>query len=201
MADIRIDLKNGLLNGQSVVFEAPCNCTEVTGLVAYYHDGTAIKSKNFSFKDAHGENVAGLGNLFGQGSYVKAVLDTTKGFAYIQNADTNSYIEGRFDELNSEIEDTGWNTEDENAVLRYRRKNGIVYVIFHYFNNNSPVTDGQEIGYLPEGYRPKYLVIVSSYNSYMAVKIEASGRVSIVSQSSQVASHGYVHADISYPFD
>ena len=37
--------------------------------------------------------------MFSEGAYVNAVLDVTNGFAYIQNAGTNAYLEERFDEL------------------------------------------------------------------------------------------------------
>jgi hypothetical protein len=59
----------------------------------YYPDG----SKEFVFKDAHGNVLTGLGNLFSTGAYVKAILDITNGYAYLQNADTNAYLEGKFD--------------------------------------------------------------------------------------------------------
>ena len=92
MADIRIDLKSELLNGQSVVFKAPCDCTAITGLAAFYHNGTEVVSERFTFKDAHGCDLTGIGNLFVKGSYVKVILDTTTHSAFIQNADNNSFV-------------------------------------------------------------------------------------------------------------
>lgn len=92
MANIKVELSHGILDGQPVTFVAPCDCTAVTGLKVYYPDGT----KEFTFRDAHGNNLAGIGNLFAAGSYVKAILNVANGHAYIQNADTNKYIENTF---------------------------------------------------------------------------------------------------------
>lgn len=105
MANIRVDLVEQLVDGQSVIFEAPCDCTAIEGLKVYYPDDEGITSKTFTIKDAHGNVVVGLGNLFAAGAYVKAILNTKHNAAYIQNADTNSYIEGRFDALTSALAD------------------------------------------------------------------------------------------------
>lgn len=98
MANIRVNLVEQLVDGHSVTFVAPCDCTEITGLKVYYPGESDIETKTFVFKDTHGNELTGIGNLFERGAYVKAILDTKKGFAYIQNADTNSYLEGKFDE-------------------------------------------------------------------------------------------------------
>lgn len=92
MAKIKIISECPLYDGMSVTFQAPCDCTAVDGLNVYY-DGVA---QTFGFRDAHGNDLAGTGNLFAQGAYVKAILNTDTGCAYLQNADTNKYLEGRF---------------------------------------------------------------------------------------------------------
>lgn len=92
MANIRVDLNHELNNGQPVTFVAPCDCTAVTGLKVYHLGGSQV----FLFKDAHGNSLTGIGNLFESGAIVKALLDTTNGYAYLQNADTNKYIEDTF---------------------------------------------------------------------------------------------------------
>ena len=94
MAQIKIDLGAKLVDGMDIKFKAPCDCTAVTGLlISYISDTGETSTKDFTFRDSHGNNLAGLGNLFGAGAYVKAILDTGRGFAYIQNADTNAYLE------------------------------------------------------------------------------------------------------------
>lgn len=103
MAYIKLTLDHPLVDGENVTFKAPCDCTEVTGLKVYYvtltEDAETNQTKTFTFKDAHGNNLTNVGNLFTSGAYIKAILDTTSNVAYIQNADTNGYLENRLSEL------------------------------------------------------------------------------------------------------
>lgn len=89
MAKIKVELSHAIIDGQPVTFVAPCDCTAITGLKVYYPGG----SKEFTFKDANGNDLTGLGNLFSSGAYVKAILNVNSGNAYLQNADTNAYLE------------------------------------------------------------------------------------------------------------
>ena len=97
MANIKVTLDYPIHDGLSVTFKAPCDCTEVTGLIIYYpeltEDSKTTTSKVFTFRDAHENDLTNIGNLFTTNSYVKAVLNTTNGYAYLQNADTNAYLE------------------------------------------------------------------------------------------------------------
>ena len=105
MPKIRIDLESSIINGQALTFKAPADCSEITGLIIYYPDGDAQTSKTFKFVDAHGVDVgSGTISLFAANSLVKVVLDTDNGKAYVQNADTNAYLEGRFDELHTAVD-------------------------------------------------------------------------------------------------
>lgn len=109
MAQIRIDLGARLVDGMDIKFKAPCDCTAVTGLlISYINDTGEVAAESFTFRDSHGNNLAGLGNLFGVGAYVKAILDTARGFAYIQNADTNAYLESKRKEAVLELSAGGW---------------------------------------------------------------------------------------------
>ena len=76
-----------LYDGMPITFKAPCDCAFVEGLT--------VNSTNFIFKDANRNTLTGIGNLFSEGALVKAILDKTNGFAYIQNADNNKYLEDR----------------------------------------------------------------------------------------------------------
>ena len=87
MAYIKINTQHQLYDGAPITFRAPCDCTAV--------EGVSVNSKNFVFKDAHGEALTGIGNLFLKDAVVKVILDVTNGCAYIQNADTNSYLENK----------------------------------------------------------------------------------------------------------
>ena len=110
MASVGITLDYEIYDGMSLTFKAPCDCTNVDSLHIIYEDtlssGSVTKAKIFNFKDANGNILTGVGNLFSAGSYVKVVLDTVNNFAYIQNADTNAYLEGEFDKKVSKSGDT-----------------------------------------------------------------------------------------------
>ena len=116
MANIKVTLDYQINDGMSLTFKWPCDCTEVTGLKIYYpiltDDTEASTYKLFTFKDAHGNDLASIGNLFTTGVYVKVILDTTNDYAYIQNADTNSYMENNLStkskKINSTITAAGW---------------------------------------------------------------------------------------------
>ena len=79
----------------SITFKAPCDGSSVDGLNVYYNG----VSTSFSLRDAHGNDLAGLDGLFSAGTYVKAILNTVAGLAYLQNADTNTYLETSFASL------------------------------------------------------------------------------------------------------
>ena len=93
MAKIRIDLAETLVDGMDIKFKAPCSCYEVTGLAVYYpkEDGTT-GFKELVFRDSHGNDLTGIGNLFSKDAYVKVIADTVNGYAYLQNADNNGYL-------------------------------------------------------------------------------------------------------------
>ena len=95
-------------NGEEILFKASCDSSEAAGLkITYPVDEYGTKNtKNFIFKDAHRNDLSGQTDLFIVGSYVKAVLDTKNSIAYIQNADTNGYLERRLGTLESNIKST-----------------------------------------------------------------------------------------------
>lgn len=98
MANIKIELGHPIIDGMPLSFRAPCNCNDVTGLKVIYHVGEDTFFVVFSFADAHGNNLKDLTNLFAAGAMVRVVLDTANAKAFIQNADTNAYLEGKFSE-------------------------------------------------------------------------------------------------------
>lgn len=99
MANIRIDLEATVINGQALTFKSPADCSQITGLIIYYPDGNVTTSKAFKFVDAHGVDVgSGTVSLFAENVLVKVVLDIDEGKAYVQNADTNAYLEGKLAE-------------------------------------------------------------------------------------------------------
>ena len=95
MANIKVNSTIPVFDGQPLTFKAPADCSQVSGLIVYYPDGDATASKVFQFADAHGNNVGDL-DLFAANAVVKVVLDIEKSMAFVQNADTNAYIERTF---------------------------------------------------------------------------------------------------------
>ncbi len=94
MANIKIVVNGSLMDGHKITFKAPCDCISVEKLKVCYVEDSTQKSRLFTMKDAHGNDLTGLGNLFSEGAYVDVVLDTENGVAYLQNAGTNTYLEG-----------------------------------------------------------------------------------------------------------
>ena len=64
--------------------------------VYYPNSDGIIVNEVFAFKDAHGNDLTDL-DTFKANAMVKVILNTTDHTAYIQNADTNAYLESRFD--------------------------------------------------------------------------------------------------------
>ncbi len=87
MAYININTNYPPYDGMPLTFLAPCDCTAAEGLT--------VNSVNYVFKDAHGNTLTGIGNVFSAGAYVTVILNVTNGCAYIQNGDNNSYQNGR----------------------------------------------------------------------------------------------------------
>lgn len=100
---IRIDLHGELMNGHEATFQAPCDCSQITSLIAYYPSNGAIENKTFTFRDAHGNDLGNLSDLFVKDAFIKVILDKVNGYAYIQNADTNGYLEAKIPKAASDI--------------------------------------------------------------------------------------------------
>lgn len=103
--NIRVDLQHNIYDGREVVFRSPVDCSQVTGLIVYYPENGVTTSREFAFTDAHGNNVGDIDHLFSEDVVVKVILDLTASKAFVQNADTNAYLEGRFEEITASIGD------------------------------------------------------------------------------------------------
>ena len=95
MANIKVTIDYPIANGLPITFKSPADCSQVTGLTVQYTEGSTSKSKTFQFADAHGNNVGDI-DLFASNVLVKVILDVDASKAYVQNADTNAYLESRF---------------------------------------------------------------------------------------------------------
>lgn len=111
MANIRLDLQTSIVDGQTLTFESPADCSQVTGLIVYYPENDSTVSKVFQFADAHGNNIGDL-DLFASGSLVKVIIHIPTSLAYVQNADTNAYLEGKFKEA---VKSINGNKPDEDG--------------------------------------------------------------------------------------
>jgi hypothetical protein len=90
-------------DGSELKFRAPVACTDVTRLRVNYTSEDGIISKDFAFADANGNDIGEVDNLFAKNAIVKVILDfdidmdgNGTGAAFVQNADTNAYLEERF---------------------------------------------------------------------------------------------------------
>lgn len=96
MPHIRIDLASAVVDGQALTFRSPADCSQVEGLKVYYPENGSQASKTFNFTDAHGNIIEAI-DLFAADVLVKVILDTDLNKAYVQNADTNAYLEAKFE--------------------------------------------------------------------------------------------------------
>ena len=96
--NIRVDLNYPINDGTEVVFRSPVDCSQVTGIKIYSPGADGIVSHEFALADAHGNNVGDIDHLFAENVVVKVILDVTTGMAFVQNADTNAYLENKFKE-------------------------------------------------------------------------------------------------------
>ena len=103
--NIRVDLNTSIKDGTEVVFRSPVDCSQVTGLKVYHigADGNTA-SQEFVLADAHGNNVGCIAHLFAEDVVVKVILDVTTSMAFVQNADTNAYLEGRFGDIETALD-------------------------------------------------------------------------------------------------
>ena len=110
--NIIVDLKTPIRDGAEVVFRSPADCSQITGLKVNYNG----ESKEFKLADAHGNNVGDIDHLFAKDAVVKVILDLETSMAFVQNADTNSYLEGRIDGVDlTRLHDL---TPEEQAMVR-----------------------------------------------------------------------------------
>lgn len=77
-----------LYNGKQVTFETPCDSEELTGLIV---DGVT-----YDIVNALGTGL--VANSFDVGAMVSVIFNLNTKKAYVQNADTNAYLEGKFNE-------------------------------------------------------------------------------------------------------
>lgn len=87
MASITLTLSSGdvAVMGKQITFTAPCASEEFTGII--------IDSVEYDLVSANGTSLAA--SSFDAGSMVSIILDVNNRKAYVQNADTNAYLEAQ----------------------------------------------------------------------------------------------------------
>lgn len=133
MANIKIDLTHPLQDGETIVFKAPCDCTEVTGLIVYYpnEDGSNVLNQSFTFRDAHKNDLTGLGNLFSAGALVAVLVDKVENAAQLLNADTNKDLETRHGSLafTATLSAEGWHNNVQTVSDERFVTEGYSYIV------------------------------------------------------------------------
>lgn len=171
MSNIIVDYNAPIQNGTEVVFRSPEDCSLITGLKVNYSGG----SQEFMLADAHGNNVGDIDHLFAKDVVVKVILDVDNGMAFVQNPDTNSYLEYRFgmladsivgeatgsvitlnDSSNRELQGlTISNTDAESVTVKVMGKNlyNIDYSAINRkdINNGDPNVEHLENGVIVQG--------------------------------------------------
>jgi hypothetical protein len=114
--NIRVYLEREIEDGIGVKFKAPADCLAATRLTIQTPANT--EGVEFAFADANGNDIGTLDNLFSTGAIVNVLLNTDTMAAFVQNADTNAYLESRFVELSesanqkSQVQIITWEDDD-----------------------------------------------------------------------------------------
>ena len=117
MAYIRVDQAMPAFDGQPVTFKSPASCSGIDGLKIHYPVENGMEGcSTFALADAHGNNVGSI-DLFAANVLVKVILDTDTGMAFVQNADTNAYLEGRFAAIEAAIGEVGVALSEMDEVI------------------------------------------------------------------------------------
>ena len=90
---IKVEVNYKIHNGAELVFRSPCEYANIDGLIVTYVDDKDTVSKEFTFVDANVNDLSDLNVLFAKGAVVKVILDVDNAQAFVQNADTNAYLE------------------------------------------------------------------------------------------------------------
>jgi hypothetical protein len=151
MANIRIELDHTIKDGETLTFKAPVACSSITGINVYYPDENGISaSKALTFRDAHKNNLANIDDLFTEGAIVKVIVDAVGAYAYIQNPDTNAYLERKFADLSRVPVTTGGNGAAYTATVGHITAlvPGVTFVMVPHTisTNNKPTLNVNGMG-------------------------------------------------------
>lgn len=108
-------------------------------------------------------------------------------------------VTGAVSTLNSSLSDSGW--KELTTDVFYRKKNG--FVTLNQCNGVLKSSSSyNEIGILPEGYRPKHTVLCSSFNGGGSwIQISTKGSVMLVSPSESASAGLDTRGIVTFPVD
>lgn len=178
--NIRVDLNTPIRDGREVVFRSPVDCSQITGLILYYPENGSTCSKEFMFADAHGNNVGDIDHLFAENVVVKVILDLDTSMAFVQNADTNAYLEGRFKDLEKQIGAGGGSGE---CVKKTDYATGTTAGVVFAHPTYGVTTNGSGLLYL---YAPSEQEIKEKQNNYKPItpfKLDYAVKVGITTNT------------------
>lgn len=161
MSVIRLDLYGPVMDGDSTAFRAPCACSSVTGLKVYYPDGETTKSISFTLVDANGQSITNAKSAFCSGALVTVVFDVTNGKAYIQNADTNAYLEGKFSGMVKSLSDLGVNA----SAAELNHMKGVTSEVQGQLDGKAPSNHNHDGVYAPNQHSHAYLPTANVVNN------------------------------------
>lgn len=162
MSNIKVTIEYELVDGMDMTIKAPCDYADITGLIVFYPKNGVMTSQAFTFKDAHNNDLSNLDNLFASGAYIKVILNTTNSCAYIQNADTNAYLEARFAECLKKGVSNNSENEDENSMGDTLNMGG-----HRIYNLGDPINDTDAVNKSYVDNKYKSTSIVLSANNWL----------------------------------
>ena len=95
-------------------------------------------------------------------------------------------------------QDTGWITLNSTYPTYYRAKDGFTTVVMRLGGGSIP-TSGKVLGTIPQAYRPKYQMVVTTHNLKGNVMVDVNGEVIITENSGQTL-NAYMGAVLTYPY-
>lgn len=93
MSKIKVSHIDSLVNGKQISFIAPCSSSNTDCLV--------IEDVEYAIVDAENVSVAGLSNVWNSGAIVSVILNVDTHTAFIQNPNTNPYLEAHLKSKNN----------------------------------------------------------------------------------------------------
>ena len=131
--NVKVNLNYPIYDGAEIVFRAPCDAYQVTGLIVDYLGGT----QKFAFADAHTNDLGNIDYLFSAGAVVKVILDIDTGRAFVQNAATNAYLESRFKAISGGLRQPTWGFEAKTLLqVQHNGRSGFYVAMSEREYNN-----------------------------------------------------------------